>query len=83
MRYLTLGEALTIAQAVTGTEAAILARAARLDLLDSALHAPQAGFGELEFYPDFAAQAAVLVVRITKNHPLPRREQAAGVAVTT
>ncbi|HHH27198.1 MAG TPA: type II toxin-antitoxin system death-on-curing family toxin [Polyangiaceae bacterium] len=71
MRYLTLAEALTIAEAVTGTRAAALARASRLDLLDSALHAPQAGFGDVEFYPDFADKAAVLVVRIAKNHPLP------------
>ena len=71
MRYLTLAEALTIAEAVTGTNAAVLARASRLDLLDSALHVPQAGFGEVEFYPDFAAKAAVLTVRIAKNHPLP------------
>ena len=71
MRYLTLAEALTIAQAVTGTPAAVLAWASRLDLLDSALHAPQAGFGEVEFYPDFADKAAVLTVRIAKNHPLP------------
>jgi len=71
VRYLTLAEALTIAEAVTGTRAAVLARASRLDLLDSALHAPQAGFGEVEFYPDFADKAAVLTVRIAKNHPLP------------
>jgi hypothetical protein len=63
VRYLTLAEALTIAEAVTGTSAAVLARASRLDLLDSALHAPQAGFGEVEFYPDFADKAAVLTVR--------------------
>lgn len=71
MRYLTLAEALTIAEAVTRTPAAVLARASRLDLLDSALHAPQAGFGDVEFYPDFADKAAVLVVRIARNHPLP------------
>lgn len=71
MRYLTLAEAMTIAEAVTGTPAARLARASRLDLLDSALHAPQAGFGEVDFYPDFADKAAVLTVRIAKNHPLP------------
>ena len=71
MRYLTLAEALTIAEVVTGTHAVVLARASRLDLLDSALHAPQAGFGDVEFYPDFADKAAVLTVRIAKNHPLP------------
>jgi death-on-curing protein len=71
VRYLTLAEALTIAEAVSGTSAALLAQASRLDLLDSALHAPQAGFGEVEFYPDFADKAAVLTVRIARNHPLP------------
>ncbi len=71
MRYLTLAEALTIAEAVTGIDAVTLGRASRLELLDSALHAPQAGFGEEEFYPDFVEKAAVLVVRIARNHPLP------------
>lgn len=49
----------------------MVVRASRLDLLDSALHAPQAGFGKVEFYPDFVDKAAVLTVRIAKNHPLP------------
>ena len=70
MRYLTLAEALAIAEAVTGTDVETLARSARLDLLDSALHAPQAGFGDEDFYPEFIDKAAVLVVRIAKNHPL-------------
>src|SRR5206468_1089444 len=38
---------------------------------DSALHAPQAGFGDEEFYPEFVDKAAVLAVRIARNHPLP------------
>ena len=71
MRYLTWAEALAIAEAVTGTDAATLARASRLELLDSVLHAPQAGFGDEEFYPDFVDKAAVLVVRLARNHPLP------------
>ena len=71
MRYLTLAEALTIAEAVTGIDTRTLLNAVRLELLDSALHAPQAGFGDTEFYPKFADKAAVLVVRIARNHPLP------------
>jgi hypothetical protein len=39
VRYLTLAEALTIAEAVTGIDAAVLARVSGLGLLDSALHA--------------------------------------------
>ena len=71
MRYLTLAEALVIAEAVTGIDAATLARASRLELLDSALHAPQAGFGTEDFYPSLERKAAVLAVRIARNHPLP------------
>ncbi len=71
MRYLTLAEALVIAEAVTGIDARTLSRASRVDLLDSALHAPQAGFGDEDFYPSLAEKAAVLVVRIARNHPLP------------
>lgn len=71
MRYLTLAEALAIADAVAGVDALTLARVSRLELLDSALHAPQAGFGDEDFYPGFVDKAAVLVVRIARNHPLP------------
>lgn len=31
----------------------------------------QAGFGDQEFYPEFVDKAAVLTVRIARNHPLP------------
>ena len=71
MRYLTLAEALLVAEAVTGIEVRTLARATRVDLLDSALHAPQAGFGDEDFYPSLLEKAAVLAVRIARNHPLP------------
>lgn len=71
MRYLTLAEALTIAEAVTGLDPLTLAKASRLELLDSALHAPQAGFGEEDFYPSIEQKAAVLAARIARNHPLP------------
>ena len=71
MRYLTLAEALVVAEAVTGLDTATLAKVADLGLLDSALHAPQAGFAGQEFYPTFVDKAAVLAVRIARNHPLP------------
>jgi death on curing protein len=44
--------------------------ATKLDLADSALHAPSAGFGDQDLYPDFVDKAAVLLVRLAKNHPL-------------
>ncbi len=71
MRYLSTAEALAIAEEVTGLDARILLRASRVGLLESALHAPQAGFGDVEFSPEFVDKAAVLVVRIALNHPLP------------
>lgn len=70
MRYLDLAEALMIAEAVTGLDTRTLSRSPRIDLLDSALHAPQASFGGQELYPEFVDKAAVLAVRIAKNHPL-------------
>ena len=42
----------------------------RLSLADSALHAPAAGFGDVDLYPEFVDKAAVLLVRLAKNHPL-------------
>ena len=71
MRYLTLAEALVIAEAVTGINTRTLSRASRVDLLDSALHAPLAGFEDEDFYPSLVEKAAVPVVRIARNHPLP------------
>lgn len=71
MRYLSLAEALVIAEAVTGIDSSTLAKGPRVGLLDSALHAPLASFGGDEFYPDFVDKAAVLAVRVARNHPLP------------
>ena len=71
MRYLSLAEAFVLGQMVTGIDAVILESASRTELLDSALHAPQAGFGDDDFYADFFMKAAVLCTRIARNHPLP------------
>lgn len=71
MRHLTLAEALVVAEAVTGLDSITLSKASRLELLDSALHAPQAGFGDEDFYPSLTQKAAVLAVRLARNHPLP------------
>lgn len=70
-RYLTLGEYFWLAEQVTGVDAAVLVKASRVDLADSALHAPSAEFGGEEFYPDLYDKAAVLCCRLVWNHPLP------------
>lgn len=71
VRYLELGDYLLIAEAILDIQAQTLARLPRLDLADSALNAPAAGFGEVEAYPEFAIKVAVLGWHLIKNHPLP------------
>ena len=71
VEYLDLSDYLAIAAEVTGLDLPILIRVTRLSLADSALHAPAAGFGDTDLYPDFVDKAAVLLVRLAKNHPLP------------
>lgn len=56
---------------MTGIEAEVLAKSTRVDLADSALHAPQAGFGDQDFSPELLDKAAVLTCRLAWNHPLP------------
>lgn len=68
--YVTLAQYFWLAEEVTGLDAMTLAKAARVDLADSAIHAPAAGFGDQEFYPDLVDKAAVLVCRLAWNHPL-------------
>ena len=70
-RYISLAEYFWLAEQVTGVEAAVLAKASRAELADSALHAPQASFGGHEFYSELVEKAAVLVCRLAWNHPLP------------
>ena len=71
MIYLSLGQAFALGELVTGINARDLVNVSRSDLLDSALNAPQAGFEDKDFYPDFFMKAAVLCSRIALNHPLP------------
>jgi death on curing protein len=71
IRYLSLAEYLWLAGQVTGVDANVLAKSGRIDLADSALHAPAAGFGDEDFYPDVYDKAAVLTCLLAWNHPLP------------
>lgn len=69
-RYLSLSEYLWLAEHVTGIDAVTVAKSSRLDLADSAIHAPEASFGGEDFYPDLIDKAAVLTCRLAWNHPL-------------
>jgi death-on-curing protein len=69
--YLDLADYLLIAEAVIGVPAEAIARWPGIGLADSALHAPAASFEDVELYPDVIDKAAVLCVRLARNHPLP------------
>jgi death-on-curing protein len=71
IRYLSLAECFWLAEQVTGVRAAVHTAASRVDLADSALHAPAAGFEEQDIYPDLIDKSAVLTCRLAWNHPLP------------
>jgi death on curing protein len=80
--YVELADYVAIATEITGLDIRTVVRVTSLDLADSALHAPQAGFGDRDFYPSFIEKAAVLAVRLAKNHPLPDgNKRAAWVAL--
>jgi len=51
-RYLTLDQWVHLAAEILNVDPATIRRAANLHLADSALHAPQAGFGDDDDYPD-------------------------------
>lgn len=69
--YLDLADYVTIASEITGLSVETIVRLPRLALAESALQAPAAGFGQQEFYSEFVEKAAVLLVRLARNHPLP------------
>jgi death-on-curing protein len=68
-RFVSLSEFLWLAEQVTGIDADVLARSSRLNLAESALHAPQASFGGQDFYSDLIDKAAVLACHLAWNHP--------------
>jgi len=71
VQYLGLGDLLVIAASVLGIEAEVLAKATNLVIGDSALNAPAASFGGVEFYPDLSTKVGVLGYRLARNHALP------------
>jgi death-on-curing protein len=71
VQYLGLGDLLVIASSVLGIEPEVLAKATNLVTADSALNAPAASFGGVEFYPDFETKVGVLGYRLARNHALP------------
>jgi death-on-curing protein len=71
MERLEIADYLVIAEAVTGVDAHALKGATRLDAAESALAAPFAYFGGVDFYPELQIRAGILFARLIRNHPLP------------
>ncbi len=69
--YIGLDEWVELAAAVLATAPATIRYLADLSLADSALHAAQAGLGDIDVYPDLPTKAAVLGLHLARNHPLP------------
>jgi death-on-curing protein len=67
----TLEDYLDMAAVVLGSDVERLRRLPRLDLAESAIHAPFASFGGEPAYPELVDQAAVLIAHLAQNHPLP------------
>lgn len=65
---LDLSDYAAIASEITGLDVDTVMSVAKLDLADSALQAPAAGFGDTEFYPGFVDKAAVLVRTLGGEH---------------
>jgi death-on-curing protein len=67
----TLGDYLDLAAFLLGTSPDRLRGLPRIGLAESAINAPFASFGDTSAYPDLVEQAAVLIMHLAQNHPLP------------
>lgn len=71
VNYPEFGDFCDIAAEILGTTPEQIARLSNVGLAESALAAPRAGFGDVEVYPTILERAAILVARLSRNHPLP------------
>jgi death on curing protein len=78
----TLEDYLDMAAVVLDSDVERLRRLPRLDLAESAIHAPFASFGGERAYPELVAQAAVLIAHLAQNHPLPDGNKRAAFILT-
>jgi death-on-curing protein len=78
----TLEDYLDMAAVVLDSDVERLRRLPRLDLAESAIHAPFASFGGEPAYPTLVDQAAVLIAHLAQNHPLPDGNKRAAFLLT-
>lgn len=65
----TIDATIIINALVTGMDRDVVRTSVKLGLLDSALNAPLAGFGDTDLYPEDHQRLAVLCSRLVLNHP--------------
>jgi death on curing protein len=68
-RRLSLDEVVSINALILNLDRAIVSSSVKIGLLDSALQAPFAGFGDTDIYPEDAQRLGILCSRIVLNHP--------------
>lgn len=78
MERLELADLLLIAEVLLVIPAERLARMVLVSSAESALAAPFAGYGGVEFYPDPIERAAICCSRIIRNHPFPDGNKRVG-----
>jgi death-on-curing protein len=71
-----------LAAYLLGTSRKAVLALPRIELAESALHAPFASFGGEDAYPTPVEQAAVLLQHLVKNHPLPDANKRAAFLLT-
>ena len=71
MQELGIDDLVAIAAAVLDLDQATMLRATKLGSLDSALHAPFAGYGDIDLYGEPWRKCAILGSRLARNHPFP------------
>ena len=71
IKYLSLTQVLHVAEVVTGLPFETVKKVAQLNLIESAIAAPQSSFIGLDPYPELSDKAAILAFHLARNHPLP------------
>jgi death-on-curing protein len=77
--YPDVADLIATAAEILDVDGGKLTYATDIGMAESAVHAPQAGYGDYELYPDVATKAAVLCSRIVRNHPLPDGNKRTGL----
>ncbi|MFM8447548.1 MAG: type II toxin-antitoxin system death-on-curing family toxin [Candidatus Nanopelagicaceae bacterium] len=71
IKYLSLTQVLHVAEVVTGLPFETVKKVAQLNLIESAIAAPQSSFIGLDPYPELFDKAAILAFHLARNHALP------------